>query len=114
MNSITHSEDIYGRAFIGFLLTLKLRGHVIRRSTLSHEGLAVGTSEDLLETEISDLDLSFSVQKAVLKLEITMSDALFVDVLDGASQLSEHLASFRLAETTSGFYVVKGLSVGSQ
>lgn len=91
-------------------LAFELRSHVVWSTALGLQHLTLGTSKYFLKAKISDLEDGIPIQKDVLKLQIPMRNTLLVDVVDCVNQLSHALACLLWVQSSSGFYVVKGLT----
>lgn len=72
-----HSEDVDSRAVV-HLSGMKFRRHVVSGSAFSLEDGGVGACEAFHKPEVSDFDSHVLVQEAVVKLEVTVSNALRV------------------------------------
>lgn len=82
----TAGENVYRRALIP-VPSEHLGCHVLQGADLGDQDFLAGV--ELSQTEISHLQVTISIQEAVLELQVSVSQALRVDVSYGAHQLSE-------------------------
>lgn len=76
------------------------------------ETVGVATDEGG-EAEVGDFDVAVLVEKQVLRLDITMTNVVAVDVADSLDELAEKLARFIFLETSVFEDVVEEFAVGN-
>lgn len=104
-------KDVNRRSVVRLFPAKELRGHVVRRTTASFEICAIGTGKCLLEAEVRYFHSAVLVQEAVFKLEVTMGNALLVDICNSFDQLDENLTGVFVIETSSSLNVVERLTI---
>ena len=106
----TEGEQVNNLALVG-LLGMNFWGHEAERSDNTAVHTIASTAFDGAgEAEIDNLDVVEFVEQDVLALEITMSEALSVDIVDGLDQLLGVVADDALLEGARVRNVVEELT----
>lgn len=102
--------DVDGAADVPSILDDELRGGVARAAAARSHQIARLVFEPVRETKVGDDDVAVPVEQQVLELEVTVDDALDVEVHDARDELGKELGSVLFLEVPVRQDVIKQFS----
>ena len=90
-------------------------GHIALSTKLSlAEAWSIATLDRGSETKVSNFEIEFFVVKQIFGLQISMSNAVAVDIIQTINKLSEIETAYPLIESSTSGNVIEELTTSSQ